>query len=58
MRLAARELPVLSPAERDLVRNRVVDFLRGTLVPHTLVEEHGLYPAVARSSGMRTRLRR
>jgi hypothetical protein len=51
IRLAARELPVLSPVERDLVRGRVVDFLRDTLVPHSLVEESELYPAVARLLG-------
>jgi hypothetical protein len=47
IRLAARELPVLSPLERDAVRNRIVEFLRGTVVPHSRLEEHDLYPRVA-----------
>ena len=51
IRLAAREMPVLSPVERDVVRNRIVDFLRGTLVPHSLLEEHDLYPRVAEILG-------
>jgi iron-sulfur cluster repair protein YtfE (RIC family) len=45
--LAARELPRLSPEEREAVVGRVVDFLRGTLIPHAHAEEEVLYPAWA-----------
>jgi iron-sulfur cluster repair protein YtfE (RIC family) len=49
--LAAREVPRLSPEERETVVARVVDFLRGTLVPHAQAEEEVLYPAWARLIG-------
>jgi iron-sulfur cluster repair protein YtfE (RIC family) len=42
--LAARELPRLSPEEREAVVQRVVGFLRRTLVPHARAEEEVLYP--------------
>ena len=42
---AAREMPRLDEAERELVRQRVVGFLRGTLIPHAQAEEEVLYPA-------------
>jgi iron-sulfur cluster repair protein YtfE (RIC family) len=41
---AAREMPRLSPEERDAVRGRVLEFLRGTLLPHARAEEEILYP--------------
>jgi hemerythrin len=42
--LAAREIPRLSDEERDLLRDRMLEFLRGTLLPHAAVEEEILYP--------------
>jgi len=51
IRLAAREIPDLSPEERALLRDRVLAFLRGALVPHSLLEESGLYPEVAAALG-------
>jgi iron-sulfur cluster repair protein YtfE (RIC family) len=42
---AARELPSLSLEERTLLRDRILDFLSGTLVPHAEAEEAVLYPA-------------
>ena len=41
---AARELPRLSPEERDALVERIVGFLRDTLVPHARAEEEVLYP--------------
>ena len=41
---AAREMPRLSEEERELLRDRILDFLRGTLVPHAKAEEEILYP--------------
>jgi hypothetical protein len=49
--LAARELPRLDPAEREAVVERIVGFLRGTLVPHALAEEEVLYPEWAKLVG-------
>ena len=51
VRLAARELPRLSPEERDALVGRVLDFCQGTLVPHAEAEEHVLYPEVAKLLG-------
>jgi iron-sulfur cluster repair protein YtfE (RIC family) len=51
IRLAARELRGLSPEERRLLLDRVLDFLRETLVPHAKLEERELYPKVARILG-------
>jgi len=51
IRLAAREIPGLSPEERDLLRGRVLAFLREILVPHAKLEERELYPKVARILG-------
>jgi len=48
---AAREMPRLSEEERDTLRNRIVGFLRGTLVPHARAEEKVLYPAWAELIG-------
>ena len=42
---AAREVPRLSPEERDALVGRVLEFLRGTLIPHAKAEEEVLYPA-------------
>ena len=42
--VAAREMPRLSEEERDALRNRILDFLRGTLMPHAHAEEEILYP--------------
>ena len=41
---AAREMPRLSDEERAAVRERILGFLRGTLVPHAKAEEEVLYP--------------
>jgi len=41
---AAREVPRLSDEERDALRERILRFLRGTLVPHAKAEEDVLYP--------------
>lgn len=49
--LAAREVPRLSPEERRTVVARVLDFLRGTLLPHARAEEEVLYPEWARLIG-------
>ena len=51
IRLAAREVAGLSPEERDAARARVLEFLRGTLVPHAQEEERELYPRVAEILG-------
>lgn len=48
---AAREMPRLSEEERDLLRARILDFLRGTLLPHARAEEEILYPAWAELVG-------
>lgn len=51
IRIAARQVPELSPEERDVVRGRILDFLRDTLVPHAKLEEREIYPKVARILG-------
>lgn len=51
IRLAAREIPALSPEERAVVLERILDFLEGTLTPHAREEERSVYPVVARSLG-------
>ena len=48
---AARELPSLSEEERDAVRERILEFLEGTLLPHARAEEEVLYPEWARLVG-------
>jgi iron-sulfur cluster repair protein YtfE (RIC family) len=48
---AAREVARLDRGERELVVGRIVDFLRGTLVPHAQAEEEVLYPAWAKLVG-------
>ncbi|MGZ8694909.1 MAG: hemerythrin domain-containing protein [Gaiellaceae bacterium] len=51
VRAAARELPDLPPDERSLLIARVLDFLRGTLIPHATAEERGLCAEVRRVLG-------
>jgi hypothetical protein len=41
----------MSPEERQAVIARIVDFLRGTLLPHADEEERSLYLDVARKLG-------
>ena len=41
---AARELPRLDSEERRVLVGRILEFLRGTLVPHAKAEEEVLYP--------------
>jgi hemerythrin superfamily protein len=48
---AARELPRLSDDERGALRERLLAFLRGTLIPHARAEEEVLYPAWAELVG-------
>ena len=48
---AAREMPRLSDEERDALRERILGFLRGTLVPHAKAEEEVLYPEWSRLLG-------
>jgi iron-sulfur cluster repair protein YtfE (RIC family) len=48
---AAREVPRLSDEERAALRDRILGFLRGTLVPHAKAEEEVLYPAWSKLLG-------
>jgi iron-sulfur cluster repair protein YtfE (RIC family) len=48
---AAREVARLDHGERELLVGRILDFLRGTLVPHAKAEEEVLYPEWARLVG-------
>ena len=48
---AAREVARLGHGERELLVGRILDFLRGTLVPHAKAEEEVLYPEWARLVG-------
>lgn len=48
---AARELPRLSDEERGALRERILAFLRGTLIPHARAEEEVLYPEWAKLLG-------
>jgi hypothetical protein len=41
---AAREMPRLSEDERAALRERILGFLQGTLLPHAKAEEEILYP--------------
>jgi hemerythrin-like domain-containing protein len=41
---AAREMPRLDDEERGALRERILGFLRGTLIPHAKAEEEVLYP--------------
>lgn len=51
IRLAALELPSLSPEEREKLISRIVDFLQGELAEHAARAERELYPRVARLLG-------
>lgn len=51
IRIAARELPEMSPAERQEVVGRILEFLRGTLLPHADEEERTLYREVTKQLG-------
>ena len=51
MRVAALELPALSPEERHDLIARILDFLRHDLAAHAESEERELYPEVARLLG-------
>jgi hemerythrin-like domain-containing protein len=51
VRVAALELPALSPEERRGVLDRIIDFLRYDLGAHAESEERALYPHVARLLG-------
>jgi iron-sulfur cluster repair protein YtfE (RIC family) len=48
---AARSMPRLTSEERGALRDRVLEFLRGTLLPHAIAEEQVLYPEWARLVG-------
>lgn len=48
---AARELPGLSPEEREELRTRVLGFLRHEIDVHMVTEERLLYPRVAERLG-------
>jgi iron-sulfur cluster repair protein YtfE (RIC family) len=48
---AARSIPGLSIEDREALLGRIVDFLRGTLIPHAKAEEEVLYPAWAKLVG-------
>jgi iron-sulfur cluster repair protein YtfE (RIC family) len=48
---AARQMPHLTADERAALRDRVLAFLRGTLLPHAAVEEQILYPQWAQLVG-------
>lgn len=50
---AAREMPRLSDEERGLLRERVLGFIHGTLLPHAHAEEEVLYPEWAKLVGYR-----
>lgn len=51
IRQAAREVPRLSEDEREALVGRILEFLRGTLVPHAKAEEAVLYPEWAKLVG-------
>lgn len=53
LRQAAREVRDLDPVERTTLVHHVLDFLRGTLVPHARAEEEVLYPEWANLVGFR-----
>ena len=48
---AGREVARLERAERELLVARILEFLRGTLVPHAKAEEDVLYPEWAKLVG-------
>lgn len=47
IRVAALELPSLSPEERREILGRILDFLQSDLATHAENEEHSLYPWIA-----------
>jgi iron-sulfur cluster repair protein YtfE (RIC family) len=49
--VAARDMPRLPEDQRGALRDRVVAFLRGTLIPHARAEEQILYPEWAKLVG-------
>ena len=51
IRVAALELPSLTPEERREVVDRIVDFLQGDLSAHADTEERRFYPFVADALG-------
>ena len=48
---AARALPGVGLEEREALRSRATTFLQDTVVPHTKLDEHVLYPEVANRLG-------
>lgn len=46
IRAAARELPDLSPEERDVLVGRIMSFVEATLAPHARREEEVLYRVI------------
>lgn len=58
IRQAASEVARVSPEERQAIVQRILGFLRNTLVPHAAAEEQVLYPEWARLVGSSERLRR
>ncbi len=48
---AARAMPGLSEDERGALRDQILSFLRGVLIPHALAEEKVLYPEWAKLIG-------
>jgi iron-sulfur cluster repair protein YtfE (RIC family) len=51
IRQAASEVARVSPEERQAIVQRILGFLRDTLVPHAAAEERVLYPEWARLVG-------
>ncbi|HEX8753869.1 MAG TPA: hemerythrin domain-containing protein [Solirubrobacterales bacterium] len=51
LRAVAAGLPTMGDAERTEELKHILDFLRGTLIPHAEAEERVLYPAVAELLG-------
>jgi iron-sulfur cluster repair protein YtfE (RIC family) len=51
LRLAARCLPSLSPAEREKLRVELLEFLHAQVEPHMFVDEHVLYPSASARLG-------
>lgn len=47
LRAAARDVPRLVPAEREVLVHRLVGFLREELLPHAQAEERVFYPEIA-----------
>jgi iron-sulfur cluster repair protein YtfE (RIC family) len=51
IRLAAQELPRVSPEERRVMIDRILEYLRDTVLPHAADEEQSLYPLVGKILG-------